>query len=308
MFRLNHMLPVNLIVTVCLNTQVTNGYSHAFVSAFRRSFVIPPKMSDISLLSLSPPEQAVTLKTRLFSSYDDGSGSAMHDSARTLTDSTPDPLLLPASPRYATHGTIGLGNFTISRLGGPMRDELSNENILKIVLLHCTDLEVNTLVWKCLGYRFNVEKEFWNDAECFPKWREKYPSSDGGGFFDNPPDFIGMQRIYEADVDKPCLKANQALVRSLPEDMKQWLLPTMKPLGWNGYKYEGLTPNKTRRGQCANWLIYYREELFGYTISELKERRVMRQNAKLAEESKKDLNSDDNEKKDKWKPPVRQVF
>ena len=26
-------------------------------------------------------------------------------------------------------------------------------------IFKCTDLEVNTLVWKCLGYRFNEENE-----------------------------------------------------------------------------------------------------------------------------------------------------
>jgi hypothetical protein len=65
--------------------------------------------------------------------------------------------------------------------------ELSNENILKIVKVECSDLEVNTLVWKCLGYRFNPQSRDWSATECFPKWREKHPI---------PPDLIGMQRMY----------------------------------------------------------------------------------------------------------------
>jgi hypothetical protein len=39
----------------------------------------------------------------------------------------------------------------------PTQEELSNENIL-IVSIQCSDLEVNTLVWKCLGYRFEQQE------------------------------------------------------------------------------------------------------------------------------------------------------
>lgn len=72
-------------------------------------------------------------------------------------------------------------------------------------------------------------------------------------------------------------------------------------------KYKELTPNKTRRAQCANWLLYYREELFGYTIDELKEKRRLKQEAaeverlRILEESGKDTNDD-------WKPPVKEVY
>ena len=86
---------------------------------------------------------------------------------------------------------------------------------------------MNTLVWKGLGYRFDAEKEEWTAEEVFPKWREKYPT---------PPDLIGMQRIYSPEVDKPSLKANQALVRSVPVENKQGLKKNLKPMGWSGYK------------------------------------------------------------------------
>ena len=36
-----------------------------------------------------------------------------------------------------------------------------------------------------------------------------------------------------------------------------------------GYKLNELTPNKTRRAQLVNWLIYYRERLFGKSIAQL---------------------------------------
>ena len=64
-------------------------------------------------------------------------------------------------------------------------------------------------------------------------------------------------------------------------------------------QYKELTPNKTRRAQCANWLIFYREELFGYTVEELRERRRLK---KEAEEKAKQ------QAEDEWKPPVKEVF
>lgn len=87
--------------------------------------------------------------------------------------------------------------------------------------------QVNTLVWKCLGYRYDAEKEEWTPEEVFPKWLEKYPT---------PPDMIGMQRIYSKEVDQPSLKSNQSIVRSVPVDFKQSLKTQLKPLGFKGYK------------------------------------------------------------------------
>ena len=94
-------------------------------------------------------------------------------------------------------------------------------------MIQCSDLEVNTLVWKCLGYRFDENENEWNNEGVFPKWREKYPS---------PPDLIGMQRIYSKEVDQTTLKANQSLVRSIPVENKQSLLTHLRPVGFTGYK------------------------------------------------------------------------
>jgi len=180
-------------------------------------------------------------------------------------------------------------------------------------------------VWKCLGYRFDEEKEEWKNDEVFPKWKEKYPS---------PPDLIGMQRIYSKEVDQPSLRANQAIVRSIPVDNKQSLKTHLKPLGFTGYKvsytmssaapirytenmpnnvvtfgcekYAELTPNKTRRAQCANWLLFFREELFGYSVEELQERRRLKKEAEEAE--KKRLEAEGKQEGDEWKPPVKEVF
>ena len=62
-----------------------------------------------------------------------------------------------------------------------------------------------------------------------------------------------------------------------------------------------ITPIKTRRAQCAIWLIFYREALFGFTVEELRERR------RLKKEAEEKLKKDAEEKGD-WKPPVKEVF
>lgn len=208
------------------------------------------------------------------------------------------PFVPAMDPMYKCRGPIGEGEFIVSREGGPTKEELSNENLHRILMLRCTDLEANTVVWKGLGYRFDAEKEEWTNEEVFPKWREKFPS---------PPDLIGMQRIYSKEVDQPSLKSNQQLVRSVPVDNKQSLKTHLKPLGFTGFKFAELTPNKTRRAQCANWLLYYREELFGYTVEELKERRRLKKEAE--EQERLRLEAETGKKADdEWKPPVTEVF
>lgn len=68
-----------------------------------------------------------------------------------------------------------------------------------------------------------------------------------------------------------------------------------------------MTPNKTRRAQCANWLLFYREELFGFTVEELKARR---QKKREAEEQEKLRLEKESGKKDEeeWKYPLKEVF
>ncbi|CAB9497948.1 Domain of unknown function (DUF1823) [Seminavis robusta] len=220
-------------------------------------------------------------------------GSESEDKEKTeVTPIILDAFPEAADPLYPSTGPIGEGDFVISREGGPTREELANENILRIVKSECTDLEVNTLVWKGLGYRFNTLSSEWESTECFPKWKEKYPT---------PPDLIGMQRMYSREIDQISLRSNQALVKSVPVDNKQSLKEHMKPLGWKGFQYKELTPNLTRRAQCANWLVFYREELFGYTIEELREKR---QKKKEAEQAKKMAEGT----QDEWSPPVKEVY
>jgi len=145
-------------------------------------------------------------------------------------------------------------------------DELSNEAMLQIILSETPDQEVNLLVWKCLGYEQDQATGEWRNDNCFPKWREKYP---------NPPDLIGVKRNYTYEIDRPVQKANQAIVASIPMKYKQGIKEHLRPLGFTGFKLDELTPNKTRRAQCVNWMLYYREALRGKTIEQLRAEREM---------------------------------
>jgi len=141
-------------------------------------------------------------------------------------------------------------------------EELSDDNLVRIVNLEATDNQCNQLCWKCLGYDFVEVREgnsYYDNSRVFPKWKSKYP---------NPPDLIGITRNY-ADplVDKPVRDANMNLMRSIPRDYKGGI----RNLGskFKGYKLNELTPNKTRRAQLVNWMMYYREKLFGKTMEQL---------------------------------------
>ena len=147
-------------------------------------------------------------------------------------------------------------------------DDISNENILRIVLSETTDEETNALVWKYLGYRYDEETGEWDASAVFPKWAKKYPQ---------PPDLIGVTRTYERAVDEPVLRAVQALQRSVPTEHKDNLRQELRPLGWAGFKMAGLTPNMTRRAQVSQWLLYYRKALHGVPLEELVRRREARQ-------------------------------
>ncbi len=68
---------------------------------------------------------------------------------------------------------------------------------------------------------------------------------------------------------------------------------------------KGLTPNKTRRAQSANWIVFFREELFGYTIEELRERRRLKKEAEAAAEAKM---REEGKEVDTWHAPGKEVF
>jgi hypothetical protein len=52
--------------------------------------------------------------------------------------------------------------------------------------------------------------------------------------------------------------------------------------------------------------LFYREELFGYTVEELKERRRLKQ--EKTEQERLQRIKDGGEEKEDWKPPVKEVF
>ena len=153
----------------------------------------------------------------------------------------------------------------------PLRDDV----LLAVVNQEVSDEEVNRLVWRALGYRSAVEldaetltaTEVWTPDDVFPNWKKSYPQ---------PPDVIGVTRKYDPKVDAPVKAACAALTRSVPEEHKQGLKEALRPLGWKGFKMEGLTPNMTRRAQVANWLLFYRRELRGVSVEELRARRDAR--------------------------------
>lgn len=70
------------------------------------------------------------------------------------------------------------------------------------------------------------------------------------------------------------------LVRSIPRDYKG-SIKSLQRVGYKGFKLSELTPNKTRRAQIVNWLIYYREYLHGKTLDQLVAERM---NEKKSEE------------------------
>lgn len=159
--------------------------------------------------------------------------------------------------------------------GGPKPEELTDEALLRNVLLETTDEEINVLVWKCLGYRLVGSQ--WDATEVFPKWAEKYPT---------PPDLLGVTRAYSKEIDFPTLKAVQALQRSVPMEYKTLLKTNLKPLGWKGYTMDNLTPNMTRRAQVTQWLMYYREALMGVPLEELQRLKAEKAAQEEAEQAK----------------------
>lgn len=55
----------------------------------------------------------------------------------------------------------------------------------------------------------------------------------------------------------------------IPRDFKGGLRSLTTTVGFKGFKLSELTPNITRRAQVVNWIIYFREKLFGKSIADL---------------------------------------
>lgn len=172
----------------------------------------------------------------------------------------------------------GTSTLIIDKTTDPTDEEIADANLVKIVMLEATDQQCNDLFWNCLGYRYDAETQTYDNGKVFPKWRGKYP---------NPPDVIGVTRNYaDVSIDKPVRDASMNMMRGIPRGYSGSGVKRLTESGWTLWKLNQLTPNKTRRAQLCNWLIYYREKLHGKTIEQLRaEREAEREGERLREEA-----------------------
>ncbi|QDZ38548.1 DUF1823 family protein [Euhalothece natronophila Z-M001] len=113
---------------------------------------------------------------------------------------------------------------------------LTQDTIWGILNEEISDATVNQLVWYYLGYRYDPERQVWNNEAVASEWQETYPQ---------PPDFIESR------------PAIVKLTRSIPKPNKQLL---KQKLGFKGYKIGEFGPRETRRATMANWLLSYMQE------------------------------------------------
>ena len=177
----------------------------------------------------------------------------------SLADSTPKVDLTMPSDCCDGVDLHGPTSSFIDKDGPVTGEDLSDANLVKIVQLETTDIDTNVLLWKCLGYTYDVESNAWTNENVFPKWKSKFPE---------PPDMIGVTRKYDPETDKVVRNASMDLMRSIPRTFKGGIR-NLQHVGFKGFKLNELTPNKTRRAQSVNWMLYYRETLFGKSLEEL---------------------------------------
>jgi hypothetical protein len=110
---------------------------------------------------------------------------------------------------------------------------LNTDTIWAMLQEKLTDIQVNQLLWKYLGYEYESATQSWNLDRVESNWQEVYPT---------PPDFIASR------------PATVKLTRSIPTENKQLL---KEYLGFAGYKIGEFGPRQTRRATAANWLLSY---------------------------------------------------
>ena len=227
------------------------SYNYQQYSIYKRINKINKISSTSSSTSSSIPIPSTTSSTSTSSS----SSLSSTSSSSTTSCNTCDDTCLTQKP---------LSSLLININDKITLNEIKDENIVNIVNLKYTDQECNVLAWKCLGYQYNKNiDKFELSNNVFPKWAIKYPE---------PPDLIGITRKYDPETDKVVRNASMDLMRSIPRSFKGGVR-SLTSVGFKGYKLNELTPNKTRRAQLCNWIIYYREKLFGKTLEELKAER-----------------------------------
>ncbi|MEN9221673.1 MAG: DUF1823 family protein, partial [Thermostichus sp. BF3_bins_97] len=103
------------------------------------------------------------------------------------------------------------------------------ETLQAILNNELSDDTVNALVLQSLGFRYDENSQTWDPSGADPTWQgERIPH-----FIENRPDSV-------------------KLTRSIAPENKQLL---KEVLGFQGYKINELTPQKTRRATAANWLL-----------------------------------------------------
>ena len=136
----------------------------------------------LSFLALGSSATALLVQTKrglaphtrgFFATVPDAEAARAALAAKFLQDTTEGEGCKPV-PIESSPGLNVDGDFVLLDDPEPRDEELSNKNMLRILLMVATDDQVNQLVWKCLGYRKHADGE-WDNEKCFPKWRDRFP-------------------------------------------------------------------------------------------------------------------------------------
>lgn len=138
------------------------------------------------------------------------------------------------------------------RAASPLPSSMPDEFWFACLDGHVDADAINYMVWHCLGYWYDGGARRWRDDAVPRAFREAYPIDERAPAGWSPPDFIGVPGEYAPESDRPVKRAVQLLQRSVPAKRKQML---KRRLGFAGYKTGELTPDKTRRAQCVNFIL-----------------------------------------------------
>lgn len=107
---------------------------------------------------------------------------------------------------------------------------LNTATIHAILSGELPDSTVNALVLQSLGFRYDKTRQTWDPSGADPAWQGEE----------------GIPHVIDNRSD------SVKLTRSIAPENKQLL---KEVLGFQGYKINELTPQKTRRATAANWLL-----------------------------------------------------
>jgi len=92
-----------------------------------------------SVVQAFAPARPVTRRARHVAS---SLSAAASDETPEIKPDILEPFPPATDPMYSVRGSVGEGDFVVTRSGGPVAEELTNENLLKILMIECSDLEV----------------------------------------------------------------------------------------------------------------------------------------------------------------------